>query len=512
MAEQFPHDRTHPEGWHYIHNTENDGLEHNANDDHNIPAALSPDHHSDHTDDNIPADGHHPQPTDEQHGPQAGNQLPAPDDNQEEALATTDSGTSGSETGDHVDNPNNLPDINNDNQAIDNNFVMDNLAVHAPHDQLDNPTPERQTQYRQSPEVIVQRNPIQHLHRTHPFPQDSPHLQVDPEISFRMPPLPQAERPGYQPYNTTDFPPLPTRFPPITHASVKMDNLPFKLQSFSGNPDQDPEEFINNFKLSAEVLGWLYDKQPGIFHMCLQGAAKVWFQNLEHHTRTNIDKIFCAFLLRFKPLGLDWTREASFQPLRQMPQESAQQFANRVLEKGTKIGKSDKDLMNQFVRGLSNECRTHTIALGPNSFAQAARTASLFESAKTFGQDDSAAVLHKQETSTPPQDIRTFKQVNSKLKCAYCKREGHHISECRTRESNNRRRQQSNNTQWAEQPQQRPQQGGHNRQPNNLRSVNSDIVCYSCNGRGHIARDCRRLQNPRPNYQSNNNYRPKFQK
>ena len=175
--------------------------------------------------------------------------------------------------------------------------------------------------------------------------------------------------------------------------------------------------------------------------MCLQGAAKVWFQNLEHHTRTNIDKIFCAFLLRFKPLGLDWTKEASFQSLRQMQQESAQQFANRVLEKGTKIGKSDKDLMNQFVRGLSNECRTHTIALGPNSFAQAARTASLFESAKTYGQDDSAAVLHKQETNTPPQDTRTFKQVNSKLKCAYCKRDGHPISECRTRESNNKWRQ-----------------------------------------------------------------------
>ena len=222
--------------------------------------------------------------------------------------------------------------------------------------------------------------------------------------------------------------------------------------------------------------------------------------------------IFCALLLRFKPLGLDWTREASFQSLRQMPQERAQQFANRVLEKSTKIGKSDKDLMNQFVRGPSNECRTHSIALGPNSFAQAAQTASLLESAKTFGQDDSAAVLQKQETNTPNQDTRTLKQVNSKLKCAYWRREGHHISECHTRESNNRWRQQSNNTQWAEQPQQRPQQGGHNRQPNNLRSVNSDIVCYSCNGRGHFARDCRRLQNQRPNYQSNNNYKPNFQK
>ena len=114
MEEQFPHNRKHPEGWHYIHGTKNDGLEHDANDDHNNPATLSPDHHSDHTDDDILANRHHPQPIDEQHGPQ-GNQLPAPDDDEEEALATTASGTSGSETGDHVDNPNSLPDINNDN-------------------------------------------------------------------------------------------------------------------------------------------------------------------------------------------------------------------------------------------------------------------------------------------------------------------------------------------------------------------------------------------------------------
>ena len=98
-----------------------------------------------------------------------------------------------------------------------------------------------------------------------------------------------------------------------------------------------------------------------------------------------------------------------------MSEESAQQFANLVLKKGTKISKSDKDLMNQFVRGLSNECRSQTIALGPNSLG-----------AKTFGLDDSTGVLQKQEINPPNQDTRTLKQVNSKLKCAYCTREEHH--------------------------------------------------------------------------------------
>ena len=69
--------------------------------------------------------------------------------------------------------------------------------------------------------------------------------------------------------------------------------------------------------------------------MCLQGTAKIWFQQLDIPTSTNIEKIFSAFLFKFKPLGPDWRREACFLSLRQMPQENYQQFANRVLEQGT---------------------------------------------------------------------------------------------------------------------------------------------------------------------------------
>ena len=82
-----------------------------------------------------------------------------------------------------------------------------------------------------SPEVIVQCNPIQNPHRAHPFPQDSPHLQVAPKIAFRMPPLQQPQRRGYQAFNTTDFPTLPTRFP-LPHTQV----LRWKICHLSCNP------------------------------------------------------------------------------------------------------------------------------------------------------------------------------------------------------------------------------------------------------------------------------------
>ena len=79
--------------------------------------------------------------------------------------------------------------------------------------------------------------------------------------------------------------------------------------------------------------------------MCLQGTANIWFQQLDSPTSSNIEKIFSAFLLKFKPLGSDWSREACFLSLRQMSQENSQQFVKRVLQKGTKLGKSDTKIL-----------------------------------------------------------------------------------------------------------------------------------------------------------------------
>ena len=251
---------------------------------------------------------------------------------------------------------------------------MDNTAADflpqqyiPPQHRHDRPAPDRRVQ--QSQAVDVQRNSIQNPLRTPTLALKNLHNHVDPKIKFRAQNSQDTtfpQRSDYNLFNHADFPPLPSRFQLVTQ-NVEINNLPFRLDSFSGNPDQDAEEFLNNFKLTAAVLDWNFDKQPGIFHMCLQGTAKIWFQQLDIPTSTNIEKIFSAFLFKFKPLGPDWRREASFLSLRQMPQENSQQFANRVLEQGTKLGKSDRDLLIQFIRGLPTPNRIHTIAQTPST-------------------------------------------------------------------------------------------------------------------------------------------------
>ena len=71
--------------------------------------------------------------------------------------------------------------------------------------------------------------------------------------------------------------------------------------------------------------------------------------------------------------------------------------ANRVLEKCTKLGKSDRDLMTQFIRGLPTPNRIHTITQDTDTFNGATRIATLFETTQTFGQDDSTTTRDKCE-------------------------------------------------------------------------------------------------------------------
>ena len=199
--------------------------------------------------------------------------------------------------------------------VINNTNVMDNTAADflpqqyiLPQHRHDRPAPDKQVQQSQSQAVDVQRNSIQNLLRTPTLPLQNLHNHVDPKINFRAQNSQDNEFPQRSDYNLftqADFPPLPSRFQPVTQQNVEINNLPFKLDSFSGNPDQDAEVFLNNFKLAAGVLDWNFDKQPGIFHMCLQGTAKIWFQQLDIPTSTNIEKIFSAFLFKFKPLGPD---------------------------------------------------------------------------------------------------------------------------------------------------------------------------------------------------------------
>ena len=101
--------------------------------------------------------------------------------------------------------------------------------------------------------------------------------------------------------------------------------------------------------------------------------------------------------------------------------------------------------MIEFIRGLPTPNRFHIVTQGTDTFNGATRIATLFETAQTFGQDDSTLTLQQQGTSVKEQN---FNIVDSKIQCVYANKDSHHISECHHRKSSNHRRQHPYSAQW----------------------------------------------------------------
>ena len=127
--------------------------------------------------------------------------------------------------------------------------------------------------------------------------------------------------------------------------------------------------------------------------------------------------------------------------------------------------------MTQFIRGLPTSNRIHTLTQGTDTCDGATRIATLFEATQTFGQDESTVTLQQQGTSVKEQN---FNIVDPRIQCAYCKKNGL-------------------------------------RGTNKPRSVYYDILCFNCNGTGHIASDCHRGPIQKPKLQGTNYYRPNLQ-
>ena len=114
--------------------------------------------------------------------------------------------------------------------VINNSNAMDSTAADflpqqhiPPQHRHDRPAPDRRVQQSQSPVVDVQCNPIHNPLRPPTLLPTNLHNHVDPKVNFRAQNSQDhtfSQRPDYNLFNQTDFPPLPTRFPIFTFQGI----------------------------------------------------------------------------------------------------------------------------------------------------------------------------------------------------------------------------------------------------------------------------------------------------
>ena len=291
--------------------------------------------------------------------------------------------------------------------------------------------PEQQQQLHQHP---PQQNAPGNLPQ--PGPPQPPQQNIHHPIT---PPQQNLPHPSIPPQPTV--PPQPTPFPiplpqpPLSfhtnsppQSRIPLDSLPFKLSQFSGDPQENPSRFVKDFRLAATISSWPRELWSTAFQLCLKGAARTWFERLSHIILQDPDHIFAEFLRKYRPSGIDWAAESLFSNSIQAPYETVKQFANRTTELGGRAGKSERDILHQFIKGLSPPCTTHTLTQGPTTLEEAINKATLYESAMKFSQPSSLQHMTEGQGDRPKAS-----QGHKRLWCSFCGKQGHLLKNCRVK-------------------------------------------------------------------------------
>ena len=122
---------------------------------------------------------------------------------------------------------------------------------------------------------------------------------------------------------------------------------------------------------------------------------------------------------------------------------------------------------------------------------------------KRHGQDDGIVTLQKQETSKERQNLKI---VDSRIQCASTIFLSV-ITESPATAGDNIPTVHTGTKYSKDHGRKYPPK---DKKTNKPRSVYSDILCYNCNGKGHIACDCCRGQMQKPNVQGSNYHRQNF--
>ena len=254
----------------------------------------------------------------------------------------------------------------------------------------------------------------------------------------------------------------------------------------------DIEDWIKMYKDAMSDKKASIEKKVSQLKLLRDGAVSTWVKDwLKEEDYENkkakgqltqewFDKLLKKMKDQFMNLN-PWVGELRFQSLVLKDNEEVQDYYSRVYLEGRKLGKSDQDVVNAFLRGLPFTYQVHVLNQKPTTAAQYVDAAQTYESMCKLGNAEAARLkppliatilgtspLHevareseaigqtaRESITQMTEAIKTMgkvidknenenKQLNKKVSqlaptlqyCTYCNRSGHTDSICRTKIAN----------------------------------------------------------------------------
>ena len=136
------------------------------------------------------------------------------------------------------------------------------------------------------------------------------------------------------------------------------------IPKFSGLTSEDPRKFLDSFESYCLVYNLNKEdadaKKVAAFHLKLSGPALIWFRSLKPAAGTErnwefVESQFLARYINVKNNPVLLAGAELFQQLKLSPTQAIEEYHAQVLEKGQRLGKSEKDILLKFVSGLPQQ-------------------------------------------------------------------------------------------------------------------------------------------------------------
>ncbi|XP_070202271.1 uncharacterized protein [Littorina saxatilis] len=141
-----------------------------------------------------------------------------------------------------------------------------------------------------------------------------------------------------------------------------------------------------------KLMNWDRDYAAGVLPMFLRDSASIWYDSLGEENKATWTTVKTAFEERFLPHpAMRWANLDRFNSRAQRPNESVDDYVQEMLKRGNDLQKSQAEIMETIIRGLSDYISQFVIEREPKTMSDTLHYAKLAESIKRKpGQDDAA--------------------------------------------------------------------------------------------------------------------------
>lgn len=301
---------------------------------------------------------------------------------------------------------------------------------------------------------------------------------------------------GHTLMTTADASQFPSLIPPGTRNSMSR-NIPAEVKWMKYNGDVEWGPFYSKFSTIAEYHQWSDPDRLFALSLTLEGAALKYFDILRRRgAMLSFREVVLRMEERFGKSSLRAASQLEFSSIAQKPEETIEQWADRVMDTAQKAFGSgtspeifQEQLIVRFALGCSDgEAGQQLINNPPCTLAEAIKRVKTYQLSRQAVVRRPRAVrsVSSERDSEGRRDSRSPPAHRRKLSDYECRDKSEERKTSSPRDSRESSRGRS--------PTHSPMRG---KSASSGRSKSSgSVVCYDCKEPGHIRRNCPRRSNP----------------